>query len=107
MMRGRTDVSSWSCRPKAPCSIGETALARSRTATADQISVLRLVDQSALLDPRHHVAELFADLLDRMRGKLGAGRLERGLVDLVLQHPVAGKLAGLNVGQNPAHLLLG
>jgi hypothetical protein len=48
-------------------------------------SVLGLVDQRALLDPRHHVAEFFADFLDRMGRELGAGGLERGLVDLVLE----------------------
>ena len=35
-----------------------------------------------------------------MLGELGAGGLERGLVDLVLQHPVAGEAAGLDVGQD-------
>ena len=35
---------------------------------------------------------------------LGAGRLERGLVDLVLEHPVAGELARLDVGQDALHL---
>jgi hypothetical protein len=37
-------------------------------------------------------------------GELGAGGLERGLVDLVLQHPVAGELAGLDVIQDALHL---
>src|SRR3984893_19377779 len=60
-------------------------------------SVLALVDQRALLDPWHHVAQLDADLLDRMRGELGAGGLERGLVDLVLEHPVAGGLGRVGV----------
>src|SRR5258707_13088996 len=69
--------------------------------------VLALVHPSALLDPRHHVAELGADLFDRVLGEVGTGGLERGLVDLVLQHPVAGELAGLNVVQDPLHLLLG
>src|SRR5882762_3077107 len=70
-------------------------------------SVLRLVHQRTLLDPGHHVAELFADFLDRVRGEFGTGGLERGLVDLVLQHPVAGELAGLDVSENALHLLLG
>src|SRR5450759_5690830 len=60
--------------------------------------ILRLVDQRALLDPRHHLAQLGADLLGGMLGELGAGGLERGLVDLVLQHPVAREAAGLNIG---------
>jgi hypothetical protein len=42
-----------------------------------------------------------------MRRGLGAGGLERGLVDLVLQHPVAGVLAGLNVAESLLHLGLG
>src|SRR5438128_12270058 len=67
-------------------------------------SVPGLVDQRAFLDPRHHVAELDADFLDRMSGELGAGRLERGLVDLVLQHPVARELAGLDVVEHALHL---
>ena len=39
----------------------------------DPASVLGLVDQRALLDPRHHVAELGADFLDRVLGELGGG----------------------------------
>ena len=65
-----------------------------------QILVLGLVDQRALLDPGHHVAEFRADFLDRVLGELGTGRLERGLVDLVLEHSVAGKAAGLDVGEH-------
>src|SRR5262249_56694 len=42
------------------------------------------IDQRPLLDPRHHAAQLLADLLGRVRGHLGAHRLERGLVDPVL-----------------------
>src|SRR5262249_5434482 len=67
-------------------------------------SVAALVDQRALLDPRHHLAQLRADLFGRVLGELGAGRLERGLVDLVLQHPVAGEAAGLDVGEDALHL---
>src|SRR5207302_8683655 len=54
-------------------------------------SIAALVHQCLGLDPRHHGAQFFADLLDRVLGELGAHRLERGLVDLVLQHPVAGE----------------
>src|SRR6266540_4713011 len=74
---------------------------------SSQASVLGLVDQRALLDPRHHVAEFCADFLDRVLGELGAGGLERSLVDLVLQHPVAGELAALDVGEDALHLGLG
>jgi hypothetical protein len=59
----------------------------------DRGSVPAFVDQRPLLDPRHHVAQLGADLLDRMRRALGAHRLERGLVDAVLEHPVAREAA--------------
>ena len=40
-------------------------------------SVLRLVDQLVLRDPRHHGAQLGAHFLDRMGGAAGAGGLER------------------------------
>src|SRR3954466_12707117 len=70
-------------------------------------SVPRLIHQRLLLDPRHHAAQALADLLDRVLGELGARRLERGLVDAVLEHPVAGELARLDVGQHPLHLGLG
>ena len=58
-----------------------------------RILVLGLIDQGFFFNPRHHVAELGADLLDRMLGHLLAHGLERGLVDLVLQHPVAREAA--------------
>src|ERR1700730_16439843 len=63
-------------------------------------SILRLIEERFGLDPRHHRAELFADVLDRMLRELGARRLERGLVDLVLEHPVAGEAAGLDIGED-------
>src|SRR4051812_10252587 len=58
-------------------------------------------------DPRHHAAQALADLLDWVLGELCPRRLERGLVDAVLEHPVAGELARLDVGQHPLHLGLG
>src|SRR5205807_8168054 len=70
-------------------------------------SVPAAVDERALLDPRHHAAQLLADLLGRMRGHLRAHRLERGLVDPVLQHPVLGELARLDVAEDAAHLRAG
>src|SRR6267142_6302693 len=66
-----------------------------------------LVNQCALLDPRHHGAQLGTDLLDRMSRALRAHGLERGLVDAVLQHPVLAELARLNVAEDPLHLGLG
>src|SRR5206468_3182133 len=37
-------------------------------------SVLRLVHQAVLLDPRHHRAQLLADLFDRVLGRQAATR---------------------------------
>src|SRR4051794_28816119 len=56
---------------------------------SERRSVPRLVHQRVLADPGHHSAEFLADLLDRVFGQPPAGSLEAGLVDLVLQHPVA------------------
>src|SRR5580700_7073956 len=67
-------------------------------------SIPAAVHQRARLDPGHHPAQLFTDLLDRVRGHLGAHRLERGLVHPVLQHPVLGELARLDVVENALHL---
>src|ERR1700749_1942576 len=102
-MRRRRRPGIWSLYSEIP---GSLALRASRNDEALPL-VLALIDQCALLDPRHHVAELGADFLDRVCRELGAGGLERGLVDFVLQHPVAGELAALDVGEHLAHLLLG
>ena len=51
--------------------------------------------------------ECETDLFDLVRGMVGAGGLERGLADLVFEHPVAGELARLNVMQHALHLGLG
>ncbi len=66
-----------------------------------------LVDEFVLADPRHHRAQPGAHLFDRMRRVAGPRRLKGGLIDLVLEHPVAGEFAGLDVLQNPLHLRLG
>src|SRR5690242_155397 len=87
------------------------AMARARASSSatsgrsedNAASVPALVHQRALLDPRHHLAQLGADLLGRMLGELGARRLERGLVHPVLQHPVLGEAAGLDVGEDALH----
>src|SRR5262245_19677589 len=71
---------------------------------AANASVPALVHQRALLDSGHHLAQLGADLLGRVLGELGARRLERGLVDPVLQHPVLGEAAGRDVGEDALHL---
>src|SRR4051794_37037264 len=68
--------------------VGRTTLSASHR-PPPSLLVFRLVHQGALLDPGHHVAELDADFFDRVSGQFGAGGLERSLVDLVLQHPVA------------------
>src|SRR6266516_3369393 len=67
-------------------------------------SIPALVHERLGLDPRHHGAQFFADLLDRMLGELGAHRLERGLVDPVLQHPIAGEASRLDVVEDALHL---
>src|SRR4051812_33379769 len=61
-------VNSWSCPPARP--------PRSRASC-------------------RAAAQVDADFLVGGLGELGARRLERGLVDLVLHHPVAGEFAGL------------
>src|SRR5260370_31245370 len=83
------------------------ASARATAVAPRAISIAGLVDHCALLDPRHHGAQLGANLLDRMGGAFGAHRLERGLVDAVLQHPVTRELARLDVGKDALHFLLG
>jgi hypothetical protein len=60
---------------------------RARRALPPQFFVLST--SAAFLDPRHHVAQFHPDFLDRMLRQFSARGLERGLVDLVLQHPVA------------------
>src|SRR5215831_13337893 len=70
-------------------------------------SVPALVNQRPLLDPWHHLAQLGAHMLDWMLGELGAHRLERGLVHLVLEHPVLDEAARLNVAEDALHLSLG
>src|SRR3546814_9537507 len=55
----------------APAAVVEVRISRRSVAAV-------LVDQLVLRDPRHHGAQLGADILDRMLGQLGTGRLERG-----------------------------
>src|SRR5690349_21122463 len=107
LMVRRRIAPSRTMRPRRCHSSFETPATQAPQDEVWHRSVLALVDQRALLDPRHHVAELGADFLDRVFGELGAGGLERGLVDLVLQHPVAGELAALDVGEDALHLGLG
>src|SRR5260221_5807737 len=74
--------------------------------SAAPISVLRLVDQLVGGDPRHHRAQPFADLLDVVFGGTPAHGLEAGLTGSVLEHPVTGEAAGLNVVEDALHLRL-
>src|SRR5215475_14703596 len=74
---------------------------------APAASVARLVDQLVLGDPGHHAAQLATDLLDRVLGAHAAHGLEAGLAGLALGDPVAGEAAGLDVGEDALHLLLG
>src|SRR5208282_2553272 len=66
-----------------------------------------LVDKLVLADPGHHAAQPRPDLFDWMGVVAGARRLERGLIDLVLEHPVAGEFARLNILEHALHLRLG
>src|SRR6476646_11424032 len=68
-------------------------------------SVLAFVDQGALGDPRHHAAKPLADLFHLVIVAFRAHRLERGLVDAVLQHPVLDEFAGLDVVEDLSHRL--
>src|SRR5712691_4261401 len=56
------------------------------------------------LDPGHHRAQPLADLLDRMRGVAPAHRQEARAVRLVLEHPLAGELPRLDLGEDLPHL---
>src|SRR5258708_39931782 len=60
-----------------------------RDRTGARGSVLALVDQGVLLDPRHHRAQLLADLLDRVLGGAAAQCLEAWLAAGVFAHPFA------------------
>src|SRR6201989_1183654 len=80
LWRSRFELTGWRL---IFCFGSEIAPARSCQSSVDHALVLGLIHQSTLLDPWHHVAELEANLLDRVLRELGTGRLERGLVHLV------------------------
>src|SRR4051794_5296091 len=67
-------------------------------------SVFRGVDQAILLDPRHHVAELGADLLDLMLLAERAHRFERRRAGTVLEDELASELTLLDLAQDFLHL---
>src|SRR5688572_19980222 len=77
---------------------------RERGYSQGEASVLALVDERVLFDPRHHRAQAFADLLDLVLGGAAAHRLEARLAGGVFQHPFAGEAAGLDLGQYLLHL---
>src|SRR5688572_25601816 len=66
--------------------------------------VLGLVHQPVLLDPRHHVAQLGADRLDRVRLADAAHCLQRGRARPVLQNEFPRELPGLDLLQDLFHL---
>ena len=73
-----------------------------RTATAE--AGLHLVHQAVVLRPLHHAAQFFADFLDA--GALlilCAHGVEARRAGLVLEHPVAGEAAVLDVFQHLLH----
>jgi len=75
-----------------------TAQGRGPAPSCD-ISILALVDERLLLDPRHHAAQLRADLLDRVRIVHAPRRLEARLAGLALADPLGRELALLDVGE--------
>src|SRR5690348_6282758 len=58
------------------------------------------------IDPAHHAAKLLTGLLDRVRRALGPPLGEVRPPGVVLGDPLAGELARLDLGQDPAHLVL-
>src|SRR6185436_5618514 len=66
-------------------------------------SVLAFVDQSALGDPRHHAAKPLADLFHLVVVAFRPHRLERRLVDAVLQNPVLDEFSRLDVVEDLSH----
>src|SRR5512143_4172678 len=69
-------------------------------------SVLRLVDEPALGDPRHHRAEAAADLLDPVLFPAPGEGVEDGAVGPVLEDPLPGERSVLDLAEDPLHLLL-
>src|SRR6185436_5036275 len=99
----RASTSHFSATSKTWMAGTSPAMTKSERSKALAKLVLALVDQSALGDPGHHGAEALADLFHLVAVAFGAHRLERGLVDAVLQHPILDELAGLDVGEDLAH----
>src|SRR6185503_12678191 len=62
-------------------------------------SVLRGIDQAVALDPRHHLAQARAHLLDRQLGGHAPAREQRRRARPVLEHELLGVLARLDAVQ--------
>src|SRR5574343_1666789 len=77
--------------------------ARRATEPATQQSVLGLVDQLVLLDPRHHVAQLAADRFDRMHGIQATASRHARVIGTALEDEHLGVFAGLDALQRIAH----
>src|SRR5512138_2909670 len=86
---------------------GNANPARPLRKSAAVLLVLGLVDDLGLGDPGHHGAEPGPHILNLVLGTLAAQGVEDRLVGLVLQHPLLGKLAVLDLGEDLLHLFLG
>src|SRR5687768_3042850 len=67
------------------------------------ISILRGVDKAVLPDPRHHLAQPRADLLDRQLGGHAPPAEQARRAGAVLQHELLGVLAVLDALQRLLH----
>src|ERR1700681_188133 len=67
--------------------------------------LLRYAFLLLLFQERHHLPEFFAHALDRLLARCLAHGQELVTASLVFLNPLAGELAGLNLGQDLLHLL--
>src|SRR5215470_6205693 len=77
------------------------------TGTRKRDSAAPAASLARRLDPGHHLAQPAAHLLDRMVGVALSHGEEAGAVRLVLEHPLACELTGLDLGEDLLHLSLG
>src|SRR5574343_1590480 len=73
------------------------------TGLTKTVLVLGLVDQLVLLDPRHHVAQLFANLLDRVSSGQTTASSHARVVGAAFQDEHLGVFTGLDALQGIAH----
>src|SRR5205085_10034365 len=85
------------------CSGVQAAMASANPKMKMRILVLGSVDQPVLADPRHHLAQPRADLLDRQLGGHAPLRQQARRAGAVLQHEVLGVLAILDAMQRLLH----